>query len=101
MSAFKVFTGTLTGLIAGVALGMLTAPAKGSETRQKIVDKADIFKRKFRRFKGLAEEELIELRSVFENQVEGISDDVRERVLRLIHASEPNYQNIKEDAWGY
>ncbi len=98
MSSQKVFAGALTGLVAGVALGMLTAPAKGSETRQRIADSADTVKSKFRRLAGVADEELDELKTVFQNQVEGISDDVRQRVLRLINAGKSGYQNIKSEA---
>ena len=101
MSALKVLAGAFAGLAAGVALGMLTAPAKGSETRQRIAEKADNLKRKLRRYSVMAEEELDELREVFENQVDGISDDVREKVLRLIHSSEADYKNIKDEVWGY
>ncbi|HOZ88589.1 MAG TPA: YtxH domain-containing protein [Bacteroidia bacterium] len=34
----KIFAGLLLGLAAGTVLGMALAPAKGSETRQKISD---------------------------------------------------------------
>ena len=46
MSAQKLLIGVLSGLVAGVAIGMLTAPAKGSETRQKISDSAEELKKK-------------------------------------------------------
>ena len=51
MSAGKVFLGVLTGLAAGVILGVLFAPDKGSVTRKKISrkgeDYADGIKHKF------------------------------------------------------
>jgi gas vesicle protein len=37
MSANKI----LAGILAGVAIGILIAPAKGAETRKKISDKVD------------------------------------------------------------
>lgn len=37
MSANKI----LAGILAGVAIGILIAPAKGTETRKKISDKVD------------------------------------------------------------
>ncbi|MEO6166842.1 MAG: YtxH domain-containing protein [Chitinophagales bacterium] len=36
----KVFVAALSGLGAGLALGMLFAPDKGTATRQRIIDKA-------------------------------------------------------------
>jgi len=37
MDSGKVFLGVLAGITAGALLGILFAPAKGSETREKIV----------------------------------------------------------------
>ncbi len=34
MSAQKILIGALSGLVAGVAIGVLVAPAEGSETRR-------------------------------------------------------------------
>ncbi|QEC66297.1 YtxH domain-containing protein [Panacibacter ginsenosidivorans] len=97
MSAQKILIGALSGLVAGVAIGLLTAPAKGSETRQKISDSADELKRKLRRLRGQAADELDELKSVFETEVEGLKDDVREKVLKLIEASKKSYNHVKEE----
>src|SRR4051812_9599394 len=58
MSAQKILIGALSGLVAGVAIGLLTAPASGSDTRQKIADSADELKRKLRRLRGQAADEL-------------------------------------------
>jgi len=98
MSAQKILIGVLSGLVAGLAIGVLTAPAKGSDTRQKISDSADELKRKLRRIRGKAANELDELKSVFEHEVDGLKDDVREKVLKLIESSKKSYNNIKEEA---
>ena len=60
MNRGKVFLGALAGLAAGAILGVLFAPAQGSETRQKIAnqgsDLAESLKRKFDEFiDGLTE----------------------------------------------
>ena len=97
MSVQKILTGTLSGLVAGVAIGLLIAPASGKDTRQKISDTADNWKRKFRRFKGHAGEELDELQSIFEGEVDGLKDDVRARVLKLIESSRHSYNTLKDE----
>lgn len=61
MDKGNTFWGFITGLAVGAALGVLFAPAKGSETRQKISDKgneiADSLKKKFDEFiDGLADQ---------------------------------------------
>lgn len=96
MSVQKVLVGALSGIVAGVAIGLLVAPASGSETRGKIVDTADSLKRKFRRFRGQANAELDELKEIFEGELDGLKGDVRERVLKLIEASKTSYQHLKE-----
>lgn len=54
MSSGKVLLGLVAGLAAGAVIGMLFAPAKGKETRQKISQKgADVLdglKEKFDEF---------------------------------------------------
>jgi len=98
MSAQKILIGVLSALVAGVAIGVLIAPAKGSETRQKISDSAEELKRKLRRLRGQTADELDELKSVLETEAGGLKDDVRERVLKLIEASKKRYNNVKEEA---
>lgn len=94
MSLQRLFTATLSGIV----LGMLIAPAKGSETRKKLTDTADNLKDKIRRLRGTTNEELEELHTVFEHEVAGLRDDMREKVLRLIEVSKKSYNNIKTEA---
>ena len=58
----RVLIAALSGFVAGVAVGLLVAPASGDETRQRISDSAGEFagnvKDKFRRFRNRAEDEL-------------------------------------------
>ena len=94
----KFLIGTLSGLAAGIAVGILIAPAEGSETRQRISESASSLKRKLRELRGVAADELDELREIFEREAEGMRDDVRSRVLELLKAAKERGNHIKEKA---
>ena len=94
MSFQKTMLATLTGVI----IGILVAPAKGSETRQKLADSADNIKDKIRRLRGTTNEELDELHDVFEHEISGLKDDIREKILRLIEVSKKGYNHVKSEA---
>ncbi len=65
MSAQRVLVAALTGFVAGVAVGLMVAPASGSETRQRIADSANDLaggiKNKIRNLRGKIDEELDDL----------------------------------------
>ena len=98
MNAQKVMIGTLAALAAGVAVGILVAPAEGKETRRKIADTADSLKRKLRNLRGVTMDELDELKEIFEKETEGMKEDVRNHVLELIRAAKERGNHIKEQA---
>jgi gas vesicle protein len=94
MSLQRLFTATLSGIV----IGILIAPAKGTETRKKLSDSANNLKDKIRRIRGTTNEELDELHEVFEHEVAGLREDVREKVLRLIDVSKKGYNHIRSEA---
>ena len=94
MSFQKMMIATLTGVV----IGILIAPAKGSETRQKLADSADNIKDKIRRMRGATNEELDELHKVFENEIAGLKEDIREKILKLIETSKKGYNHVKSEA---
>jgi gas vesicle protein len=98
MSAQKILIGALSGLVAGVAIGVLVAPAEGSETRQRISDTAESWKKKLRQLRGVTADELDELKDIFERETDGLREDVRSRVLALINAAKEKGNHIKEQA---
>ena len=65
MSAQRILVAALSGFVAGVAVGLMVAPASGSEIRQRISDSASDLagglKDKIRNLRGKAEEELDDL----------------------------------------
>jgi gas vesicle protein len=94
MSLQRLFTATLSGIV----IGILIAPDKGSETRKKLGNSVDNIKDKIRRIRGTTNEELEELHQVFEHEITGLRDDIREKVLRLIEVSKKGYNHVKAEA---
>ncbi|MCU0394531.1 MAG: YtxH domain-containing protein [Chitinophagaceae bacterium] len=82
----KVLVGALSGLAVGVVLGVLTAPASGKDTRDKLSMQADKLRKKINKMRNRAEDEMEELEEVFTHEIAGLKEDVRKRVLNLIEA---------------
>lgn len=95
MSAKQVLIGSISGIVAGAVVGLLLAPQSGKETRQQIADSAEDWKKKLKKLKNKSLSELDKLSDVFGKQVEGLSDDVREKVLALIQESKDSYNEVK------
>ncbi|HVI46479.1 MAG TPA: YtxH domain-containing protein [Chitinophaga sp.] len=98
MSTSKFLAGAIAGLTTGLVIGLLTAPDSGDETRKKIRHTTDGWKTKFNGLVGRGTEDLSDLKKVFENEIEGLQDDVRERVLKLIDKSQHTYNRFKKEA---
>lgn len=84
MSVQKMLIGTIAGITAGVAIGMLLAPYSGSETRQKIADSAGDLKDKVVDLSKKANIKVDDIRQAFMNEIEGLGSDVRQKILNLI-----------------
>jgi gas vesicle protein len=87
----------LTYTLSGIVIGILIAPARGTETRKKLSDSVDNIKDKIRRIRGTTNTELQELHDVFEHEISGLRDDIREKVLRLIEVSKKSYNHVKSE----
>jgi gas vesicle protein len=93
MSTSKFFAGALVGLVAG----LLLAPEKGEDLRNDIADSADKWKKKLYRAAGKTGAELDDLRDMLEDEVAGLSDDVRHRLLTILDESGKSAKNIKKN----
>ncbi len=98
MSTQKLLIAAASGIAAGAVVGLLTAPASGSETRKKIADTTQKLKNRIQRMMGKASDELDELKDIIENQADGLNEDVRRRVLKLISATKASYNHVVEEA---
>ena len=98
MGTQKLILVAAAGLVAGTVAGLLTAPLTGSETRRKIADTTGKIKNRLTRLIGKAADELEELKDIVQNQAEGLSDDVRRRLLKVIASSKESYKNIAAEA---
>jgi len=96
MSIQKILIGTLAGFAAGLAIGVLNAPESGEETRRKLGEKADDIKNRVRRFKNSGGRELEELQNIFQNEAQGLQDDVRRRIMDLIQAARSGASHLKQ-----
>ena len=91
MSTTRFFAGALVGLVAG----LLIAPEKGEDLRNDIADSAEKWKRKFYRLTGKVGTELDDLRDLLEEEVSGLSDDVRYRILSILDDAKDSGERIK------
>ena len=83
----KVFAAVLVGLAAGAALGILFAPDKGNETRDKLTES----------LKSLGESIKETATAEIENLI-GLKDKVIENIKTKVSGPEPEYQDDLEHA---
>lgn len=87
----------LTGALIGLVTGLLIAPEKGETMREDIAANADKLKKNLNRMMGRTGAELDELRKILGKEIEGLSDDVRHRILNILDESANSMHNIKSD----
>ena len=85
----------LVGALAGLVAGLLLAPKKGEDLRNDIADTADEWKRKLQKMSGNAGAELSDLRAILEDEISGLNDDVRNRMLTILDETKDSARNVK------
>jgi len=96
MSTSNFIAGALTGLL----VGLLVAPEKGEDLRDDIMDGAVKWKKKIYKMTGKANKELADLRKSLETEIDGMSDDVRRRILTILDESVDAARSIKGNMTG-
>jgi len=75
------------------------APEKGTDTQKKIGESLDKLKTKWndiKSLKNISAEDLRELKETFKQHIEGLSDDVRSKILQIIESVRPEKEEMKE-----
>ncbi|HTN46221.1 MAG TPA: YtxH domain-containing protein [Flavipsychrobacter sp.] len=74
----------LTGLLVGVAAGMLLAPDSGENTRKQLSDDAGKLKGKLDKLLGRAEAELDDLKAYLDKNITGLSAEAKRKILAVL-----------------
>ena len=97
MSAKHILVGTISGIVAGAVVGLMLAPQSGEETRKQIADSTRDLKKKLEKWTSKSMEDLDDLQEVFKSEVAGVSEDIREKVLKLINKVKRSAEAASEE----
>ncbi len=88
MSAGKMLLGLVVGISAGVLVGVLFAPAKGSVTRRKIARKGEAYV-------DSVKDEIDEYSDIISRKFEEIKEEIKDEVEKVKTLVESGKQNAK------
>lgn len=74
----------LTGVIVGLAAGLLLAPDSGEHTREQLTDTAGKWKGKLDKLLGRTEAELEDLRQYLSKNINGLTEETKGKVLAIL-----------------
>ena len=80
MKAWKI----LTGVAIGAGIAYLYNTEKGEDLRADIADSLKQLKKKMDRMAGNAATELADARKIMSKEIEGLSDEAREKIIELL-----------------
>jgi len=84
MSTSKFLAGAIVGLVAG----LLLAPDRGENTREHIANTAAKLRERFNRLTGRVSTNMDDLRDFLEQDISGLPEDVRNRILTILDEAE-------------
>lgn len=90
----------LSAVAAGIAMGLLMAPEKGADARKRVNEGLDKLKEKWDELKGvknISKDDLKELKEIFMKNVEGLSDDVRKKILQILESTKSAQEEMKAE----
>jgi gas vesicle protein len=93
MSKSRFIAGAIFGLVAG----LLIAPEKGEDLREDIAVGADQVRKRISRITGHAKAELKDLRGLLENEIEGLAEEVRHRILTILDETGDAMHTLKRN----
>jgi gas vesicle protein len=88
----NLIIGLLGGVAVGAVLGVLFAPAKGSETRKKITDKSHDLKDSLKDTACRISDKISQTVSSLKNETQDVIADAKE----ILHEEKANLDNIKQ-----
>ena len=74
----------MVGALCGLVVGLLIAPEKGEDLRNDLVNTADKWKNRLNKLAGRAEADLDDLRALLDRNIDGLSEDVKHRILTIL-----------------
>ena len=72
----------------GIVAGLLLAPQKGEELREDIADNAKKLKKNLYKMAGKGAAELADLKDLLSEEVDGLSESMRHRLLTMLNEAE-------------
>lgn len=94
MKSSLIIVGTLSGLVAGVVIGLLTAPCDGSNTRRKITrttqEAADNLRKVIIGFRSRSGHNVEDVKRLLSEDIEGLTPFTKQQILSIIETSQKN-----------
>lgn len=80
----------INGLLLGVGVGLLVAPEKGEDIRQNLTDATKGWRDQLNRLLGRGGARLDDLRTFLEAEVEGMTDDAKGKISKILDELGPD-----------